>query len=112
MRACSGSSSAFKLKDMKDAYAEKKKEQANLDDLDPDSIDCGICDRTAKIALIAVAMGDSDLSLSIKILMMKTEKRYKAEHSIMGAYAYAVTVLSTHFIEGHRPRNLVHFKPQ
>ena len=38
LQDCSGDSSAFKLKDMKSAYAEKKKEQAKLNGLDPDTL--------------------------------------------------------------------------
>ena len=38
LQDCSNSSSAFKLQDMKDVYAEKKREQAEKDGLDPDSI--------------------------------------------------------------------------
>ena len=111
LRDCSSDSSAFKLSDMKNAYAEKRKDKAALDGLDPDSINSSISTRTAKVALIAVAMGDSDISLSNKVLLTKTEKRFQSEHSIMGAYAYACTVLSTHFIEGPCPKNLAHLKP-
>ena len=75
LRDCSSDSSAFKLSDMKNAYAEKRKDKAALDGLDPDSINSSISTRTAKVALIAVAMGDSDISLSNKVLLTKTPRR-------------------------------------
>mmetsp|Transcript_9346 Transcript_9346/g.16260 ORF Transcript_9346/g.16260 Transcript_9346/m.16260 type:complete len:172 (+) Transcript_9346:105-620(+) len=97
---------------MKEAYADKKKQMAAKAGLEAETIDSSVCDRTAKVALVAAAMGNSGLSFSNKKLLTKTESRFIAEHSIMGGYAYATTVLSTHFIEGPRPRCLSKYRPE
>lgn len=102
LKECASDSNTFKLSHMKDCYEQKKKEQAEKDGLDPDSTNCNVSDVTAKVAIVAAAMSRDDLTLSDKNLQTKTLARWIAEHSIMGGYAYAATVLSTHFIEGDR----------
>jgi len=42
-------SNAFRLKDMKKVYETVKKGTAESHGLDPDSIDCTVSDRTAKV---------------------------------------------------------------
>ena len=42
--------------------------------MDPESIDCGVCDKTAKVSLIAAAMGDSDITFTNKKLLTKMER--------------------------------------
>ena len=105
-------SNTFRLKDMKKSFESKRIDEAEANGLDPESIECGISDKTAKAAMVAVAMGDSDLQFTTKKLQTKTESQYQAEHSIMGGYAFATTVLSTHFIEGPRPKHLEKFNPE
>jgi len=112
LRSCDGDSSTFQLNDMKAAYISKMKAEAEDNGLEGDTIDCKISDRLAKAALIAASMGTSELSASRKKLITKTETRYISEHSVMGGYAYATTVLSTHFIEGRRPTSLGRFRPE
>ncbi len=96
LEECKTASSTFQLQDMKDTYATKKKEEAVEADLNPDSINCGVSDRTAKVAMVATAMGSKKQKFADKKLLTKTEKQFQAKHSVQGAYAYALTVLSTH----------------
>ena len=110
-RECTGSGNTFQLKDAKTAFSNMKKKQAEKDGLDPDSVNATVCDKTAKIAMTAAAMRESCMRFSNKSLQKKTEARFVSEHSVMGAYAYATTVLSTHFVEGPRPQNLKKMKP-
>ena len=56
--------------------------------------------------MVAVAMGTANLSFMLKKLMIKIEKRWQVEHSVMEAYAYATMVFSTRFMDGPCPRNL------
>ena len=98
---------------MKNTLESKRKEDAEANGLDPDTITCDISDKTAKAAMVAVAMGDSNLQFTTKKkLMAKTESRYQSEHLVFGGYAYATTVLSTHFIEAPRPRHLKKFQKE
>ena len=109
LKDCASDSSAFRLEDMKCAYVVKKKQKVLEDSLEPENIQCGVSDQTAKIAMIAAAMGNTGLTFSKKKLLLKTDKRFQAEHSVMGVYAFATTVLSTHFIDGPIPHNLHKF---
>ena len=65
-----------------------------------------VLDRTAKAAMIALAMEDSGLMFTKKKLLTKTKEQYHSEYLVIGAYACATTVLLAHFDEGPRPRNL------
>lgn len=100
-----GDISAFNLSDMKNVFELKKREQAKKDGLDSEGVKCNVSDQTAKATMVAVAMDANDSSFTTKKLLKKTPRRFQAENSIMGGYAYAATVLSTHFIEGKRPAN-------
>ena len=55
--------------------------------------------------MVAVAMGTTNLSFMLKKLLIKIEKRWQVEHSVMEAYAYATVVFSTHFVDGPCPCN-------
>ena len=63
-------------------------------------------DQTAKVRMVDVAMGTTNLSSMLKKLLTKIEKRWQAEHSVTEAYAYANMVFSTRFEEGPCPRSL------
>ena len=104
-------SNCFRLKDVKSALSSRKKDEAEKNGLDGDSIDVSVNDEWAKVSLTALALSDTKLSFTKKKLLKKTETRFIAEHSVMGAYAYAATVLSTHFIFGTRPTRLTKFHP-
>ena len=56
--------------------------------------------------MVAVAMGTTNLSFMLKKLLIKIEKRWQAEHSVMEAYAYATVVFSTRCVDGPCPFNL------
>lgn len=101
-------SNAFGLDDMKAAIIARRKEQAAKNGLDPDGIDCTVSNQAAKIAMTSAVMGQSasGLKFTNKDLLRKTEPRFISEHSLMMGYAYAATVLSTHFIAGTLPSNL------
>ena len=60
LRDRSSDSSAFPIKDMKDAYINKQKKKAKADGLDPEIIKCTVSDHTAKVTMTAVAMGGSN----------------------------------------------------
>ena len=60
-------SSPLRLKDMKAVYKDVTKGKAEDDGLVQAIIDYGVSDRTAKIAMVAVAMGDTNLSFTTKM---------------------------------------------
>jgi len=99
-------SNIFRLKDMKNVNETVEKGTAKSDELDPESADCTILDQTAKVRMVAMAMGTTNLSFMLKKLLTKIEKRWQAEHSVTEAYAYANMVFSTRFEEGPCPRSL------
>ena len=101
----SNDSNRIKLEHVTDALNKEKLVQAAKDGLDPNSVKVKTSKKLVKEAMTAVAMGgdESNFGLSKKKLAKKTEARYRAEHSVRGAYAYATTVLATHFVEGPRP---------
>ncbi len=108
LRDCTNDSNTFRIIDMKNAFVETKKQRAEKNGLDRDGVECGISHKTAKTAMVAVAMsGSNELSFSRKTLLKKTESRYQSEHSLMMGYSYATTVLATHFLEGPTPKNMV-----
>ena len=78
-------SSAFMLGNMKDIFTDKIKEQVAKDGLGPESVTSGCSDKLAKAMLTAVAMGEETGKLTNQSLLMKTEKRFQAEHSILSA---------------------------
>jgi len=96
----------FRLKDMKSVYEKVHGENADKNGLDPGSVDCSTSDQRARVDMIAVAMGDTDLTFSCKKLQPKTEKTWQTEHSVKGAYTYTTTILSAQFIEGSCPRKI------
>ena len=101
-------SNRFRLKNMTSKLEQKKKEKAEVDGLDPDSVNCAVSNKTAKATMVAVAMGeDNGIGLTNSKGMTKTESRFISEHSIFMGYAYAATVLSTHCIEGNAPRHMI-----
>ena len=99
-------SKTFRLKDMKHVNETVEKGTAQSDELDPESVDCTILDQTAKVRMVVVVMGTTNLSSMLKKLLIKLEKRWQAEHSVMEAYAYATVVFSTRFVDGSCPCNL------
>ena len=104
-------SSAFQLRDMEKAYSNKLKQKATANDLEDETVDTSVNHRTAKAMIISAAMGESFGKLATKKLLAKTQTRFQLEHSVIGAYAYVATVLSTHFIAGPTPTNLSKFCP-
>ena len=105
------SSSAYQLRDMEKAYSSKLKQKAAANGLEEETVNTRVSQSTAKAMLISAAMGESVGKLTTKKLLTKTETRFQSKHSVMGAYAYATTVLSTHFIVGSTPSNLSKFCP-
>ena len=73
---------------------------AELNGLDPKTIKVGCCDKTAKIKIVASAMGDTFAHLTDRKLMKKSVTRWIAEHSIQAAMSYTMTCLSTHWMSG------------
>ncbi|KAL7527896.1 hypothetical protein ACHAWF_002355 [Thalassiosira exigua] len=61
LRSCSGTGLSFKLKDMKSAFASMQAEESGLD---PESAAHMLSDQSMKVALVAVAMGDSRLAFT------------------------------------------------
>ena len=110
LRSRATNSSAFMLDNMKDMYTNMVKERVAEDGLDPECVKSGCSDKLAKAMTMAVAMGGDVGKLTNKKLLKKTEKRFQAEHSIFSAYAYALTVLSTHYVEGPVPSKLKQFQ--
>ena len=104
-------SSAFELKDMKEAYSSRLKDKADKCGLESETIHVQVTNQTAKAMTLAAAMGDSVGTFTTKKLLTKTEKRFQSEHSLMMGYSYAATVLATHFVEGPSPRSLAKFQP-
>ena len=98
----SHNSNAFQLEHMKHAIESRKRLLAEADGLDPESIDVSITSTNAKITTIAAAMV-GDLSLSKKDLQIKTESRFRSEHSVMCGYSYAMTALMSHYFDGPNP---------
>ena len=97
-------SSQFKLSHMLSEFEKKRKLQAELDGLDPETVKCGVTPRTAKTMMTAVAMlEDTSINFNTHKSINKTEARYRAEHSVMGAQAYAMTALTTSIKAGRRP---------
>ena len=95
----------MKLNAIKVAAEDKKKKAIEAAGMSPDSVDTAVSNQSAKISSIAAAMrADFTLGLTKKSLLTKTETRFVAENSFRSAYAYATTVLSTHFISGPVPR--------
>jgi hypothetical protein len=105
IKSRSSDSNAFLYTDMKNSYESVKKAKAASDGLDPNGVNIKVSDKTAKAAMVAIAMGDNGMRFTKKKLLTKTASRFCSEHSVMMGYAYATTVLSTHFIEGHGPTN-------
>ena len=95
---------------MKEIYTSSVKEQVAGAGLDPECVTSGCCDRVAKEMTMAIAMGDDVGKLTNKTVLTKTEKRFQSEHSVFSAYAYALTVLSTHVLEGSIPSKLKQFQ--
>ena len=56
--------------------------------------------------MVDVAMGTTNLSFMLKNPLIKVEKRWQAEHSVMEAYAYATVVFSPRFVDDPCPCNL------
>ena len=77
--------SAFMLGNMKDISTNKIEEQVAKDGLDPESVTSGCSDKLAKAMLTAVATGEETGKLANQNLLVKTEKRFQAEHSILSA---------------------------
>ena len=100
LMSCSHDSSAFKLVHMKEALIKKKKKQAEEDGLDPETVRYTICNESAKVAMVAAAMEGSNLGFTTQELQIKTEPRYRSEHSVMMGMSYALTCLTTHYFEG------------
>ena len=67
-------SNIFRLKDMKNVNETVEKGTAECDELDPESVDCTILDQTAKVQMVAVAMGTTNLSSMLKKLLIMIEK--------------------------------------
>ena len=95
-------SSAVQLEHMKKIMEIRQKEKANKDGLDPDTIKCKVTTRAAKVNLIVAAV-EGEVAFSKKTLLIKTEARFRAEHSVMSGFSYATTCLMTHYIEGRKP---------
>lgn len=102
--------SAFMLGNMKDIHTSKLKEQVAEDGLDPECVTAGCCDRVAKEIIMAVAMGEGSGKLTNTKFLKKTEKRFQSEYSVFMAYSFALTVLSTHYMEGPVPAKLKTFQ--
>ena len=105
-RSRSMDNSAFMLGNMKDIFTNKIKEQVVKDSLYPKSVTSSCSDKLAKVMLMTVAMSKETGKLTNKSLLVETEKRFQAEHSIFPMHANDLTVHSTHFIEGPVPTNL------
>ena len=103
-------SSAFVLKDMKEAFKRKMKDKAEQDGFDPGNVSEGSSNTLAKTMMVASAMSTEVGTFTTKKLLPKTEKRFQSEHSLMMGYSYAATVLATHFIEGPVPTKLKNYK--
>ena len=88
---------------MKGIIVKEKKLKALKDGLDPNTVDCKVSNRLAKINMIAAAGEADHISFTKKKLQIKTESRFRAEHSVMAGFSYAVTALMTHYFEGPRP---------
>ena len=102
-------SSAFQLDDVMEVLSEIAKKKAEADNLDPDSIDAEVCDRTAKkyhLAISMIGLPEQAVTLSEKNLYNKTGTRLIMENSIMGAFSNMLTCLTTHIMEGERPKEL------
>ena len=99
----SHNSTTFQLKHMKHAIESRKRLLAEADGLDPTSIDASVSIRNAKINTIVAAMSSDTLSLSQKLLQIKTEAQFRSEHSVMCGYSYALTALLTMYFEGPSP---------
>ena len=104
LRTCgTEGSSQFKLRHMQSAFEEKRKAIAEQNGLDPESINCKVSLKTAKNLMTAVAMlEDRTLNFNTHKSINKTEARFRAEHSVMGAEAYALTALTTGIKAGGR----------
>jgi len=100
-----GSRKAVKLGDVMEEMENKKKEAASAAGLDMDTVDCSVSEKTAKIATVAAAMMN-EVAFSQKKLFKTTETRHIAKTSFCAAYAYASTVLATHFIAGPTPKEI------
>ena len=79
---------------MKGLYAKKRKEKAEADGLDGDSIDCQVCHNTAKSTMVALAMKGSTPTLTKKKLQIKTEKG-----SSLNTRSWMPTPLLQHFCQ-------------
>ena len=90
--------SAFVLKDMKNAYASKLKDKAEINGLDAETVSTNVDHSTCKAMTLAAAMGVDVGKATTKKILTKTETRFRSEHSLMMGCAYAATVLATHFI--------------
>ena len=72
-RNCNSESSVFSLQDMKEVYAKKRKEKAEADGINGDSVDCHVCHNTAKSTMVALAMKGSAPTLTKKKLQIKSD---------------------------------------
>ena len=107
MKDCSRDSNAFQLKDMEKLLESKKKEKAEKDGLDQETVKSGVSKNTARAAMVALAMdADDQMAFTKKKLNTTTESRWRSEHSPMCGYSYATTVLSTHVNRGPMPHNI------
>ena len=111
MKERTSDSSAFRIKNMKAAYSSKIKARAEQDGLEPETVSTNVHLDTAKAMMLAAAMGDNVGTFTAMKLLPKTESRFRSEHSVLMGYAYACTVLATHFIEGPIPRSLKKYRP-
>ena len=53
--------------------------------------------------MVVVAQTGTDMKFSWKKLNIKTEARFRLEHSLMCGYSYVTTSIVIHYIEGPRP---------
>ena len=84
MKTCTHDSSTVKVTHMKEVIASKKKSQAAKDGLDPDTVECKVSTRHAKINMVAAA-ATSNLSFSKKkLLIIHVSKHARQEHTKMG----------------------------
>ena len=67
------------------------KNQDYYDSLDPDSVDCSVSTRWAKVTMVAADVRGDRVSFTKRNLMIKTEARFRSEHLVMCGYSYAVT---------------------
>lgn len=106
-----GNTNAISHKHIAQIIVKKRKRRAEEQELDPETVDVTVCDKTSKKYLVAVGMSSSkddkvQCNLSKKSLRGKTLTRLIAESSVMAAMSNTCTCLATHAIEGTRPAEL------